>query len=147
MVAHTCNPTQQAESEGAQVWGQPRLHNEFLGYTERHSQKNPNKSLKNADYVPNCCLITNDNKTLIFPLIKKKTSQGTVTTACNPSYSGGRDQGDRSLKPVWANSLRDPFSKEPEGVVAHTYNSSTPEEKAVRSLLPGQPELGNKTLF
>jgi hypothetical protein len=25
---------------------------------------------------------------------------------CNTSYSGGRDQEDHSLKPIWANSLR-----------------------------------------
>jgi hypothetical protein len=27
-----------------------------------------------------------------------------VAQACNPSYSGGRDQEDHSLKPAWANS-------------------------------------------
>jgi hypothetical protein len=32
--------------------------------------------------------------------------------SCNPSYSGGRDQEDCSSKPVWANSLRDPISKQ-----------------------------------
>jgi hypothetical protein len=32
--------------------------------------------------------------------------------ACNPSYSGGRDQ-DCGLKPAQANSLRDPISKNP----------------------------------
>jgi hypothetical protein len=32
---------------------------------------------------------------------------------CNPSYSGGRDQEDRSLKPAWGNSSQDPISKKP----------------------------------
>jgi hypothetical protein len=36
-----------------------------------------------------------------------------VAHACNPSYSGGRDQEDRGLKPAWANSSRDPISKIP----------------------------------
>jgi hypothetical protein len=36
-----------------------------------------------------------------------------VAHACNPSYSGGRDQEDHSLKPSQANSLRDPISKKP----------------------------------
>jgi hypothetical protein len=27
-----------------------------------------------------------------------------VAHVCNPSYSGGRDQEDHSLKPAWANS-------------------------------------------
>jgi hypothetical protein len=34
-----------------------------------------------------------------------------VAHACNPSYSGGRDQEDS--KPAQANSLQDPISKEP----------------------------------
>jgi hypothetical protein len=32
-------------------------------------------------------------------------SQVPVDHTPNPSYSGGRDQEDRSLKPTWANSL------------------------------------------
>jgi hypothetical protein len=36
-----------------------------------------------------------------------------VAHACNPSYSGGRDQEDHGLKPAWENSLRDPISKNP----------------------------------
>jgi hypothetical protein len=32
-----------------------------------------------------------------------------VAHACNPSYSGGRDQKDRSLKPE--NSWKDPIMK------------------------------------
>jgi hypothetical protein len=34
-----------------------------------------------------------------------------VAHACNPSYSGGRDQEDHSSKPSWANSSEDPISK------------------------------------
>jgi hypothetical protein len=34
-----------------------------------------------------------------------------VAHTCNPSYSGGRDQEDCSLKPAWANSSQDPISK------------------------------------
>jgi hypothetical protein len=34
-----------------------------------------------------------------------------VAHACNPSYSGGRDQEDLGLRPVQANSLRDPMLK------------------------------------
>jgi hypothetical protein len=32
---------------------------------------------------------------------------------CNPSYSGGRDQEDRSSKPTQASILQDPISKNP----------------------------------
>jgi hypothetical protein len=35
-----------------------------------------------------------------------------VAHACNPSYSGGRDQ-DYGSKPAQASSLRDPISKIP----------------------------------
>jgi hypothetical protein len=31
--------------------------------------------------------------------------------ACNPSYSGGRDQEDRGSKPAWLNSSKEPISK------------------------------------
>jgi hypothetical protein len=34
-----------------------------------------------------------------------------IVEACNPSYSGGRDQEDLGSKPVWANSLPDPILK------------------------------------
>jgi hypothetical protein len=34
-----------------------------------------------------------------------------VAHTCNPSYSGGRDQEDRSLKPAQANSSQDPIFK------------------------------------
>jgi hypothetical protein len=34
-----------------------------------------------------------------------------VAHACNPSYSGGRDQEDGSLKPAQANSSQDPILK------------------------------------
>jgi hypothetical protein len=40
-------------------------------------------------------------------------SQAPVAHSCNPSYSGGRDQEDRSLKPVQENSSQDPVSKKP----------------------------------
>jgi hypothetical protein len=32
-----------------------------------------------------------------------------VAHICNPSYSGGRDQEDRSWKPPWANSSARPY--------------------------------------
>jgi hypothetical protein len=40
-----------------------------------------------------------------------KICQELEAYSCNPSYSGGRDQEDHSLKPAWANSLQDPISK------------------------------------
>jgi hypothetical protein len=36
-----------------------------------------------------------------------------VAHTCKPSYSGGRDQEDRGLKPIWANSSRDYLEKNP----------------------------------
>jgi hypothetical protein len=44
---------------------------------------------------------------------KAEMSQVPFAHACNPSYSGGRDQEDHSSKLAWANSLRDPISKKP----------------------------------
>jgi hypothetical protein len=34
-----------------------------------------------------------------------------VAHACNPNYSGGRDQEDHGSKPAWANSSQDPIRK------------------------------------
>jgi hypothetical protein len=33
--------------------------------------------------------------------------------ACNPSYSGGRDQEDYGSKPAWATRSQDPILKKP----------------------------------
>jgi hypothetical protein len=49
-------------------------------------------------------------------LLNVKMSQAEhppVALACNPVYSGGRDQEDHGLNPVWSNSPRDPISKKP----------------------------------
>jgi hypothetical protein len=46
-------------------------------------------------------------------LPKKKVNQAPVAHACNPSYSGRRDQEDHVPNPTWANSSQDPISKKP----------------------------------
>jgi hypothetical protein len=43
--------------------------------------------------------------------IKWQSGQALVAQACNPSYSGDRDQEDRDLKLAWANSSQDPISR------------------------------------
>jgi hypothetical protein len=48
---------------------------------------------------------------VIEALRRLRKSQALVAHACNPSYSGGRDQEDHSSKLAQANSLRDPISK------------------------------------
>jgi hypothetical protein len=40
-----------------------------------------------------------------------KRSWAPVAHACNPSFSGGRDQEDHGWKPAWANSSRDSTSE------------------------------------
>jgi hypothetical protein len=45
-----------------------------------------------------------------------------VAHISNPSYLGGRDQEDRSLRPAQANSSRDPISKTPD---THTHTHKT----------------------
>jgi hypothetical protein len=44
-------------------------------------------------------------------LVKNQNSWALLAHACNPSYSGGRDQEDQGSKPAWANSLGDPILK------------------------------------
>jgi hypothetical protein len=43
--------------------------------------------------------------------MKKLFKLAPVAHACNPSYSGGRDQEDRGSKPAQANSYREPILK------------------------------------
>jgi hypothetical protein len=43
----------------------------------------------------------------------KIVTQALVAQACNPSYSGGRDQEDCGSKPAWANSSVRPFFEKP----------------------------------
>jgi hypothetical protein len=45
--------------------------------------------------------------------LKDSIGQELVAFIYNPSYSGGRDEEDHGLKPVWANSLQDPILKKP----------------------------------
>jgi hypothetical protein len=42
---------------------------------------------------------------------KKLTQLGAVAHACQPSYSGGRDQENHALKPAQKNSSQDPTLK------------------------------------
>jgi hypothetical protein len=44
-------------------------------------------------------------------LLKRPFGQALVAHACNPSYSGGRDEEVHGSKPARANSLRDPILK------------------------------------
>jgi hypothetical protein len=47
------------------------------------------------------------------PSVRERCLGALVAHAYNPSYSGGRGQEDRGLKPARANSSRDPISKKP----------------------------------
>jgi hypothetical protein len=46
----------------------------------------------------------------IIELKMKVVGVGRITHACNPSYSGGRDGEDRSLRPAWAKKFMRPIS-------------------------------------
>jgi hypothetical protein len=47
-----------------------------------------------------------------FSLEKEGNSNGGKGAyACNPNYSGGRDQEDLGSKPAWANNSQDTISK------------------------------------
>jgi hypothetical protein len=49
----------------------------------------------------------------LYPIYikKKKVAGKLVAHACNPSYSGGRDQEAHSSRPARANSFLDPSQK------------------------------------
>jgi hypothetical protein len=50
---------------------------------------------------------------MILYVKKKNLSEVLVAHACNPSYSGSREQEDHGSKPAQANSLQDTILKNP----------------------------------
>jgi hypothetical protein len=68
----------------------------------------------------------------ILNALRLKINRAPVALACNPSYSGGRDQEDPSSKPARGISAQDPNSKIPSqksaGGVALSSNPSTEEK-------------------
>jgi hypothetical protein len=50
-------------------------------------------------------LLTKQMKGQILAYTKIKHQARRVAHACNPSYSGGRDQEDGSLRPAWAKEI------------------------------------------
>jgi hypothetical protein len=60
-----------------------------------------------------------------------------VAHACNPSYSGGRDQEDQGSKLAWANSFCSKKKKSPKSLVewlkmkAQSSSHNTPREKKI----------------
>jgi hypothetical protein len=71
-----------------------------------------------------------------------------VAHACNPSYSGGRDQEDGGSKPAWANSsvrsyLEKPFTKIRlvEWLKVKTLSSSSSTIKYIYIYLPTKCEV------
>jgi hypothetical protein len=63
---------------------------------------------------------------------RSQTSQAPVAHACNPSYSGGRDQENRSLKPAQANSSWDPIMEIPN---THTQTHTDTHTKSWQECL------------
>jgi hypothetical protein len=72
-----------------------------------------------------------------------------VAHACNPSYSGGRDQKDHGSKPAWVNSSARPYLQKPFtniGLVewfkvkALSSSPSTTHIKKIKMLTPGKTE-------
>jgi hypothetical protein len=57
---------------------------------------------RNADLTMGGCDCPGKTGRVVRPLLAH---------ACNPNYSGGRDQEDHILKPARANSSQDPISK------------------------------------
>jgi hypothetical protein len=52
-----------------------------------------------------------------------------VAHACNPSYSGDRDQEDQGLKPAWGNSSGDLILKNPSLKRADGVQAPAPQKK------------------
>jgi hypothetical protein len=59
------------------------------------------------------CKVSFVQKTFLPNWKKEERSWALVAHACNPSYSGSRDQEDHVLKPAWESSSQDPILKKP----------------------------------
>jgi hypothetical protein len=55
--------------------------------------------------------ITWKKQDISFSIKTKPSGQMPVVHTYNPSYLGGWDRENHSLRPAWANSLQDPISK------------------------------------
>jgi hypothetical protein len=66
--------------------------------------------------------------------------------AYNPSYSGGRDQEDRSSKPAWANSLETLSQKKKKPITKKGWQSGSKGRPSVHTPVPkkkkGPPKAG-----
>jgi hypothetical protein len=79
--------------------------------SQDHSQGKEQSSqqvILNILYLISTCKITELDPNL-SPHIKINSSWVPVAHACNPSYSGGRNQKDYGSKPAQANSSQDPI--------------------------------------
>jgi hypothetical protein len=65
---------------------------------------------------------------------KMSVSQAPVSHTCNPSYSGGRDQEDHSLRPARTNSSWDPISRKP--ITKKDWQSGSRCRPCVQALVP-----------
>jgi hypothetical protein len=89
------------------------------------------------------------------PQSQKQNKPGTGTHACNPSYSGARDQENRSSKPVQANktlSQKNPSHKTAGRVAPHVglefkprYCKKKKKERKKQNSLPGLQSLRRLT--
>jgi hypothetical protein len=59
-------------------------------------------------------------------LLRGVGSQVQMAHACNPSYSGGRDQEDLCSKPAWANNSMSPYL---EKNATHTHTQTKKERE------------------
>jgi hypothetical protein len=60
-------------------------------------------------YFERLLIIISSFSLMDIDLLRLSISQTLVAHACNPSYSGGRDQEDLSSKPAQANSSARPY--------------------------------------
>jgi hypothetical protein len=77
-------------------------------------QENPKVKMIGIGYFPDTALTYEEiTPRGILELQDVVVSHTPVAYTCKTSYSGGRDQEDRSSKSAWANSAQDPILKNP----------------------------------
>jgi hypothetical protein len=119
-VAHACNPSYSGGRDQKDHSSKPAWAKQFpRTYLKKpHHKKGLVEWLRVLSSSPNTAKKKKKVKRKTIEGIKKKKKKVVVVVSwmlvahtCVPNYSGGRNQEDRTLKPVWPNNLGDPISK------------------------------------
>jgi hypothetical protein len=126
--------------------GWPALKNKMKPHLLEKTEKK--KKAWRLDRARGMCTRYKQTAQFIFRVGTPKQTEKPVAHACNPSYSGGRDQEDHRSKPARENSSQSPILKNPlpkragrvaQGVGPEFKPQYCKQEKNKRASMPPKP--------